>query len=240
MSSRGRPGEHLKAYLERSRTLAPLAGRLNRAVKGRRFPGSRAYWERRYASGGTSGAGSEGAEASFKADFLNDFVARERIASVVEFGCGDGRQLARSRYPCYVGLDVARGAIERCIARFSCDATKSFFLYDPECFVDRTGIFTADLALSLDVVFHLVEDRRFALHMHHLFNSGRRFVAIHSSDFDGPGLGPHVRHRDVSAWVAVNRGDFERTAVVESPHRLQDDGTPVLAKLLVFARRAVD
>jgi len=35
------------------------------------------------------------------------------------------------------------------------DPAKSFLLYDGACFTDRAGVFTADLAISLDVIYHL-------------------------------------------------------------------------------------
>src|SRR5579864_6395854 len=76
-----------------------------------RFPGSQTYWDQRYAEGGTSGSGSYGEQAAFKAEILNGFVARHGIQSVIEFGCGDGNQLSLASYPSYVGLDVSRTAI---------------------------------------------------------------------------------------------------------------------------------
>jgi hypothetical protein len=55
---------------------------------------SAAYWEARYRAGGHSGAGSRGRLAAFKADFLNALIRDNAIASAIEFGCGDGGQLA--------------------------------------------------------------------------------------------------------------------------------------------------
>lgn len=123
--------------------------RLFRALK---FPGSARYWETRYASGGTSGEGSYGELAAFKAEILNEFVAANNIASVIEFGCGDGNQLALARYPRYSGFDVSPQAVSLCRKRFAADPSKLFGLMD-----DYRGE-KADLGLSLDVVYHLVED----------------------------------------------------------------------------------
>jgi hypothetical protein len=169
-------------------------------------PGSALYWEERYRSGGTSGAGSSGRLALFKAAVLNEFTAQNRVVSVVEFGCGDGGQLALADYPEYTGLDVSRRSIQLCRRRFADDPGKSFFLYDPYCFQDRRGAFAADLALSLDVVYHLLEDEVFELYMRHLFGSARRFVGVYSSNFQAdPGGGArHVRHRRFTDWVAAN------------------------------------
>jgi SAM-dependent methyltransferase len=165
-----------------------------------RFPGSSSYWEERYRAGGTSGAGSYGRLARFKAEILNDFVAQQNIASVVEFGCGDGAQLTLARYPIYVGIDVAASSIALCRARFAGDATKRFYLAGDLPNPD-TGF---DLALSLDVIYHLVEDAVFNTYMARLFAHSGRFVAIYASNTDRKTDSPHVRHRQFSRWVDRN------------------------------------
>ncbi|HVZ33768.1 MAG TPA: class I SAM-dependent methyltransferase, partial [Polyangiaceae bacterium] len=76
------------------------------------------YWERRYGLRMTSGPGSYGALAAFKAEILNGFVRQHRIESVLELGCGDGNQLALAEYPRYLGLDVSKTAIDLCVQRF--------------------------------------------------------------------------------------------------------------------------
>ena len=168
------------------------------------FAGSADFWNRRYALGGTSGGGSYGSLGEAKAAFLNAFVRDRGLRSVVEFGCGDGHQLALADYRNYIGLDVSSSAIRLCKARFADDHTKSFFLYDGECFVDRTGLFGADLAISLDVVYHLVEDPVFDAYMGHLFGAGGRYVVIYATNSEIPGTAPHVRHRIFTSWVEEN------------------------------------
>lgn len=165
------------------------------------FRGSALYWERNYARGGTSGPGSYHAAGEAKAAFLNDFVRTREVRSVIEFGCGDGHQLSLADYPCYVGLDVSRSAIELCQRHFADDPTKSFFLYDGACFADRAGLFTADLAISLDVIYHLTEDTVFEAYMTHLFAAAARFVIVYATDREIPGTAPHVRHRRFTGWV---------------------------------------
>lgn len=168
------------------------------------FRGSAAFWERTYANGGSSGPGSYGELARGKAEFLNAFVREHSVGSVIEFGCGDGNQLSLASFPRYVGLDVARSAIEICIRRFSDDHTKSFFLYDGPCFVDNVGIFSADLALSLDVVYHLTEDWIFETYMNHLFSAGRHYVIVYATNGIIRDDAPHVIHRKFSTWVDTN------------------------------------
>lgn len=173
-----------------------------------RFGGSREYWETRYSQDGDSGSGSRGRLARFKAEFLNSFVLEHDVGSVIEFGCGDGRQLQLAEYPRYIGLDVSRVAVALCSERFGSDETKSFFLYDPSCFIDHHRIFQADMATSLDVIYHLVEDAVFDSYMTHLFDSAERYVIIYSSDFDTAEPAAHVLHREFTSWVAERRPDW--------------------------------
>ena len=182
------------------------------------FTGSARYWERRYAHGGTSGGGSYGSLAAAKAEFLNDFVARNRVNSVTELGCGDGHQLSLANYPHYVGLDVSRAAIEMCKHRFADDRTKSFFLYDSACFVDHAGLFRSDLAISLDVIYHLVEDDIFEAYVRQLFAAAGQYTIVYAPDQEMAGTAPHVRHRRFSAWIARNCPAWRLAEIVPGPN----------------------
>lgn len=173
------------------------------------FRGSRNYWEDRYSSGRNSGAGSYGQLAEFKAEFINAFVKEHGVQSVIEFGSGDGNQLELAEYPRYLGLDVSRTAIEGCQQRFADDDTKGFYLYDSTVFTDTQCLFRAQLALSLDVIYHLVEERVFTSYLENLFDAAERFVIVYSSNHDETPASPHVRHRHFSQWVAEHRPDWE-------------------------------
>jgi hypothetical protein len=76
-------GTRLKALVAATPVLGAAARSLSRIrvvkeLRGwrHRFRGSSSYWEQRYRQGGTSGAGSFRRLAEFKAETLNDFVAR--------------------------------------------------------------------------------------------------------------------------------------------------------------------
>jgi SAM-dependent methyltransferase len=182
------------------------------------FRGSARYWERTYARGGTSGPGSYHALAEAKAAYLNEFVRARGVRSVIEFGCGDGNQLSLADYPAYVGLDVSRSAIELCTRRFAGDPAKSFFLYDGACFADRADLFTADLAISLDVIYHLTEDAVFDAYMTHLFAAGTRFVIIYATNREIAGTAPHVRHRRFTPWAEANAPGWRLLEVAVGPN----------------------
>lgn len=196
----------------------PLPGvrRLSLLWQRMAFRGSASYLERRYADGGTSGAGSYRASAEVKAAFLNDFVRALGVGSVVEFGCGDGNQLSLADYPAYIGLDVSRSAIALCQRRFAADPTKSFFLYDGACFTDRGGLFTADLALSRPP---LSPDRGRGLRdLPDAPVRRRREVCDRLCDQRGKaGTAPHVRHRRFTPWVEVHRRNWHLLKVTQGP-----------------------
>lgn len=195
---------------------------------------ARTYWESRYGAGGDSGAGSRGELARLKARFLNRFVAAERVSSVLELGCGDGEQLALAEYPAYVGLDVSPSAIARCAERFAGDSTKRFAVYDPMTFMPAQDL-EADVALSVDVVYHVVADADFDRHMTHLFACARRFVVIYATNVPDPqpDQADHIRHRRFTNWIERTRPEWMLTRRVPiRPDRTRHD-----PDFFVFARR---
>ncbi|MCA9248236.1 MAG: class I SAM-dependent methyltransferase [Planctomycetales bacterium] len=138
--------------------------------------------------------------AEFKAEWLNDFVQTHGIKTVVEFGSGDGAQLTLANYPSYLGLDISPMAIDQCKTRFSSDDSKQFRHYQPDQF-EADGIPLAELSISLDVIYHLVEDAVFETYMKQLFSSAEKFVVIYASNHDEHTAVAHVRHRRFTDWI---------------------------------------
>ena len=168
------------------------------------FPGSEKYWQRRYETGGDSGAGSVSLLAEYKANIINGFVKDHQVASLIEFGCGDGQQLRLAEYPAYIGYDISQIALERCRVLFEEDRSKEFKL------ISQYKGELADASLSLDVIYHLVEDSIYNSHMQMLFDSADRFVLIYSSDINinTSTQASHIRHRKFSDWIADNRPNW--------------------------------
>ena len=199
--------------------------RLALKLRRHRFKDSMHYWEKRYASGGHSGAGSQAHLAEFKAEFLNDFVKAYDVKSVVELGCGDGRQLSLSRYPKYTGVDVSETAIKMCVRKYREDITKNFTSKVP------TEI-QFDLAISLDVLYHLIEEEIYKKYMIDLFGISSKWVIIYSSNYSMNEFqekfeqkSPHVFHRkftdtvkDIAPnWKLVNFSRNKYPFVPERP-----------------------
>lgn len=183
------------------------------------FPGTAAYWENRYSAGGDSGAGSYTIFAEFKAEVINEFVAEHNVQSVIEFGCGDGNQLTLAKYTTYSGYDVSSSAISRCRELFKSDSSKSFRLmneYDGD---------KADLALSLDVLYHLVEDDVFDSYMRTLFEASNRYVIIYASDSSDNRdyEGTHVRCRQFTRWIQENLPNWKLEAHLPNRYPYRGD-----------------
>lgn len=211
---------------------SPLIGSLINKLRPPQYVGSsRSYWEDRYSCGGNSGAGSYNRLAQFKADFLNEFVNQHNVGSVIEFGSGDGAQLALATYPCYIGIDVSQTAIEICRQKFAERPSYKFM------HLSEVHDLQADLTLSLDVVYHLVEDDVFGKYMRQLFDTSTAWVIIYSSN-KNRAEAAHVRHRKFTTWVSKNRPDFKLIQTVRNryPYNSADPENTSFADFFVFRR----
>jgi SAM-dependent methyltransferase len=228
----------MRAFVKRLPIVGPLARETYRWIMSRRtvtFGSTGLYWQQRYAEGGNSGDGSYGRLAEFKAEVLNAAVAEHGIRSVIEFGCGDGNQLTLARYPEYTGFDISEIAVELCRQRFVNDATKRFAT------MDAYSGEQADLALSLDVIYHLVEDSTYHDYLERLFGAARNRVVVYSSNFEQlptPQV-PHVRHHEFLSWVRHRfpQWALERRVPNRYPYR-KDDGSGSLADFYFFLKQS--
>jgi len=227
--------DHIKRFVKKTPVLRDLARAAMRWSAARRAGSfnSADYWETRYREGRNSGAGSYSRLAMFKADTINRFVADHHVQSVIEFGCGDGAQLRLAQYPRYIGVDVSGTIIAATKADFVTDPSKKFLHVD-----DVRTEHCSDLSMSLDVIYHLVEDEVFEDYMRRLFDFGRRFVIIYSSNDERQSDSVHVRHRRFTNWIEANRSDFQQTGFVKNafPESPTDIDNTSFADFYFFAK----
>lgn len=187
------------------------------------FHTSAKHWQRHYEHGGDSGPGSYGEFASYKADLINQVIRERGIRSIIELGCGDGNQLSYLEVDQYIGLDISKVAIQRCIARYGGNAKRSFIWYDQNYFHDPLRIVSADCAMSLDVIFHLIEKDVFTSYVNNLFNCGRRFVMIYALDEEQTQPGHvSVRMRKYSDYIAASVSEFRVAIHIPKKERFGD------------------
>jgi len=200
--------------------IGPFAREVCRLLLNFLFPGSQKYWEGRYARGKDSGNGSRGELREYKASVINAFVRTNNILSVIELGCGDGGQLALAEYPRYIGLDVSPTAIDLCKGNFTLDNTKRFYyIEDPLCVDLLADIieWRSDLALSLDVIFHLISDDVYQSYLRGLFDLAIRYVIIYSSNVDEKQF-YQTRKREFTRWVSRNAADWQLAEKIVNPY----------------------
>lgn len=182
------------------------------------FENSRLYWEERYRDGGGSGPGSYGKLAEFKSCVINEFVLEQNIKKVIEHGCGDGNQLCLARYKEYLGLDISPASISICRKMFAHDNSKRFET------IDNYDGETAELALSLDVIFHLVEDDIYRAYMKRLFQSSEKYVIIYSSNTDVAEVpSQHEKPRKFSVDVEGEFSDWKLTQHIPNKYPYSGD-----------------
>lgn len=185
------------------------------------FKNAEHYWQQRYEKGGTSGAGSRGALAQYKSDFINRFIKTNNTKTHIEFGCGDGYQLGLIHYENYIGLDISQKSIALCQAAFKKDITKSFFLYHPQAFYDKQARLSADLALSLDVIYHITDDHDYTKYLQDLFNAAQRYVILYTSDTEQAESFAHIKHRKISTDIQTRFPNWTLLLREENPHTFQ-------------------
>ena len=117
-----------------------------------------------------------------------------------------------AKYPSYIGFDVAQTAVSICEDLFVNDNTKSF-----KNTADYKGE-RADLTLSLDVIYHLIEDNIFDSYMAQLFNSADRYVIVYSSNYDDAQSVDHVKHRQFTKWVEANKPDWKLSEKIDNKY----------------------
>ncbi|MBX3601711.1 MAG: class I SAM-dependent methyltransferase [Rubrivivax sp.] len=222
--------------------IGPLGRRLRRTLRRggaaqEAFPGTAAYWQARYAAGGDSGAGSYGRFAKFKARVLNGLFDELQLRTVIEFGSGDGNQLMLLQVADYTGVDISAEAVARCRERFAGRPGRRFMTLQDFDAADPPP--RAECTLSLDVVYHLVEDTTYDAYMRRLFDAATRVVVVYSSNHDEAvqADGAHIRHRMFTRWVDAHAAGWQLLRHVPNEHPFRGDyRTGSFADFFVFVR----
>ena len=166
---------------------------------------SKKYWNDRYVTGGNSGAGSYNELARFKANVINNFLEKNKIKSIVDYGVGDGNQLKliNTENLIYTGIDVSEFIISKCKEEFKDDKTKKFIHADN---IDNE--LKAELVLSCDVIYHLIEELVYEEYMENLFSMSKKYVIIYARNEDVNHT-VHVKFRKFSNYIENNLPEWQ-------------------------------
>ena len=160
------------------------------------------FWNNHYEQGGNSGTGSYNKLAEFKADTINSFIQRKKVNTVIELGCGDGNQLSLIDYKFYTGIDVSEYIVNQNKKHYSSKENYNFFcsLTEREKYIYEKF----DLSISMDVIFHLLENDVYEKYMYDLFNLSSKYVIIYSSNHEEFTPWPEYRHRNFLYFFQIN------------------------------------
>ena len=161
---------------------------------------SKKYWNDRYVTGGNSGSGSYNNLAKFKGDVINNFIRKNQIKSIVDYGVGDGNQLKlfNTENLIYTGIDVSKFIISKCKEEFKEDQTKRFIHVDN---IDNE--LKGELVLSCDVIYHLIEEHVYKEYMENLFTMSKKYIIIYAKNEDVNHC-EHVKFRKFSNYIENN------------------------------------
>lgn len=156
-----------------------------------RFRSAEHYWENRYARGGNSGPGSRGAELRHKLAFVQKFITDNRVKSVFDYGSGDGEFASKLVVPTYYGYEP------------SPSARQMFFDRDlPRSYMTGTWLYLAELGLSLDVIFHVVDADDYVEYLENLFRTSLKWIIIYGFESSEEELWPHIKPRPFTRFIA--------------------------------------
>lgn len=174
---------------------------------------STSYWESRYANGGNSGKGSYDNVANYKAKIINDFIEKNNIKNLIDYGVGDGNQLSFFKCENIIGLDVSPTIIRKLKFIYCNDNTKQFYLVNN---FDTTNKST--LVISCEVLFHLINIDIWKKYIANLFAYSKKYVIIFAADYDKD-FGHHCLCRKFTDYIKLNYPNWSLKNTIK-----RDDG----------------
>lgn len=190
-------------------------------MKAKTVNNSEQYWISRYNEGGSSGLGSVGALLKFKANFINEFIRKNEVHTITDFGHGDlalANLLVGARY---TGIDIFDGSSRNVNGL---DLVKSRF--------DQYEGLSTDLVTCIDVLYHIIkgeQDYLFAS-IDKMISVANKFIIIYAQDSRVPNnMSNHMWN---GPWLQHMLQSKEVELVYEQPSPIH--GTT--AKFYVFKR----
>ena len=156
-------------------------------------------WDNRYKNNGNSGNGSYDLLAEFKAEIINKFIDENNIQNIIELGCGDGNQCSLFKIDNYLGLDISPHIIDYCNNKFQNNSKYNFEVYNNDYLNNEKY----ELSLSLDVIYHILDDNEYKKYMEDLFKFSNKYVIIYSNNYSGHKIGHMYTKnftKDIEKW----------------------------------------
>ena len=94
------------------------------------------------------------------------------------------------------------------------------------------------MCLSLDVIYHLIEDDVFKLHIQNLFNFSQKYVIIYSSNKNEEQT-KHVKHRKFTNYIEKNIKNWELIKHIPNkyPYNPKDPENTSFADFYIYKKK---
>ncbi len=197
--------------------IAKISPRFYLSVRRRRIGfNSQNYWRIRNRDLSASGSGSRGSLLDYKVEFINSLISRLAVTSLIDWGFGDGALASRIQVQDYLGIEISEDLVNRMLTSPATEINNHKYILSGQ----YTGN-VRELALSIDVIYHLTEDSTYHSYMANLFSSSSKYVLIYSSGlYDTKDLPSaiHVRHRDLHRYHTANlQTEFSIEGIFKNP-----------------------
>ena len=181
---------------------------------------SKSYWNNRYKNGGNSGDGSYGYLKDYKLDIINNFIQDKNIDSIIDLGCGDGNQIDGLDINKYYGYDVSETIIKKCKELYKNKSNFKFFISNQENYIK------SDLGISLDVIYHLVEDHIYKEYLNNLCEYSNKYIIIYSNNYNANTHDPltnaqyanHVKPRNFTQYINDNFPKWKLDHIIKNKY----------------------
>ncbi len=99
-----------------------------------------------------------------------------------------------------------------------------------------------DLALSLDVIFHLLEQPVFEAYMEDLFFLSERYVVIYSSNHEAYTPWPEFRHRNFTGYVQEPFPQWEHIKFIPNryPYHIGQEEDTSASDFYIYKKRSAE
>jgi len=157
---------------------------------------SHQYWADRYLHTNfqnSSGNGRLKFRLSYKAKMLNKIFKTYEITKVADFGCGDGLLASKLKITKYYGIEINSEIVDNLKNKF---LGKNEFEFSTK--FESQWRNKIDASISVDVIFHLIEEDVYQKYMNELFFADAKYVVIRAYNHKSQGTGrnSHILHRE--------------------------------------------
>lgn len=137
------------------------------------------FWVKRYNNNDTSGNGSVNKLGTFKVNLINDFIKKNGIESVCDFGFGDTQIGSKIIVDSYTGFDITDKFLDKSDIFVANNVKLINRSFDK---INYTNEF--DVVMCLDVLYHILEDEQeyMRVALDNMITASKKYLIIYAQN----------------------------------------------------------